>query len=140
MNDECPICLEHIPDDTNRASTSCGHQFHTGCLCKSVLKRNLRCPMCRSAIVDAGDVQSTAQSSHTAIIVISSNQPRPAVFSDFRFLNNATNDAHQTRRYRPYLPRFMDRVGMGSRSGLSLAIPLYGGRLPCTLQFPVVKI
>jgi len=65
MGYECPICLEDLNnpapantldafkvDDgwlTRVCTTSCGHVFHTMCLCNSLLKRN-RCPICSKRV------------------------------------------------------------------------------------------
>lgn len=42
----CPICFEAFRE-TDVAVTSCGHRFHTSCLCKSA-RRSRSCPMCRT--------------------------------------------------------------------------------------------
>ena len=51
MSSECPICLENIQDE--RATTLCGHIFHTSCLCR-VANRTNACPLCRAPLYERG--------------------------------------------------------------------------------------
>ena len=46
--DECAVCLEGI-DVLDRATTRCGHTFHTSCLCVSARRRPM-CPLCRAPL------------------------------------------------------------------------------------------
>ena len=47
--DECPICLAHITNDTF-TKTSCGHTFHAECL-NEWTKNNCSCPLCRQHLL-----------------------------------------------------------------------------------------
>ena len=51
-NDECPICLEELDAVKNRATTECGHCFHTSCLVKHSVLTNIVCPLCRTDLAD----------------------------------------------------------------------------------------
>jgi len=46
--DECCICMEAL-GEKNKVVTSCGHQFHFGCLIQDTNRSN-KCPMCRAII------------------------------------------------------------------------------------------
>jgi hypothetical protein len=46
--DECCICMEAL-GEKNKVVTSCGHQFHFGCLIQDTIRSN-KCPMCRAII------------------------------------------------------------------------------------------
>jgi hypothetical protein len=52
LNDECPICLEELDAIKNRATTECGHCFHTSCLVKHSVLTNIVCPLCRNDLAD----------------------------------------------------------------------------------------
>jgi hypothetical protein len=51
---KCPICLETLHDDNDRAVTSCGHSFHTSCLMQHAASqlrfRGTSCPLCREPL------------------------------------------------------------------------------------------
>jgi hypothetical protein len=57
--DECPICMETIQPIKNRITTECGHCFHSSCLIKHAVLTNLECPMCRTAMTDIPENDST---------------------------------------------------------------------------------
>lgn len=48
--DVCAICLEDL-DGVAEATTSCGHLFHTRCICRATRTSNA-CPICRAQICD----------------------------------------------------------------------------------------
>ena len=49
--DDCPICLNPLPDNPPITQLNCGHQFHKDCICDWFMNRNKRtCPMCRRVI------------------------------------------------------------------------------------------
>ena len=50
--DECPICLDELDAVKNRATTECGHCFHTSCLVKHAVLTNIVCPLCRNDLAD----------------------------------------------------------------------------------------
>lgn len=52
FDDECPICLDKIHPIKNRATTECGHCFHSSCLIKHSVLTNIVCPMCRCELTD----------------------------------------------------------------------------------------
>lgn len=58
MSFECPICLENIQDD--RATTLCGHIFHTSCLCR-VANRTNACPLCRARLYERTSEEQPAE-------------------------------------------------------------------------------
>jgi hypothetical protein len=53
LNDECPICFDHITLDT-RAQTGCNHSFCIECIKEYIIfnenKKILSCPCCRKSI------------------------------------------------------------------------------------------
>ena len=83
MSPECPICLENMQDE--RATTLCGHHFHTSCLCR-VANRTNACPLCRAPLyerddtiedhpTETGDLRQAVQRwSHDNVIASSSLQ------------------------------------------------------------------
>jgi len=51
VNDSCPICLEVIDDENERATSACEHCFHRKCLYLSMRTGGLYiCPVCRSPL------------------------------------------------------------------------------------------
>lgn len=51
MSCDCPICYEVIGDN-NSTTTSCGHNFHTSCLIRSIISVNNLCPFCRNPLAE----------------------------------------------------------------------------------------
>ena len=45
---DCAICYEPITQSTGKATLSCSHEFHMGCITTAIIKgRNTTCPYCR---------------------------------------------------------------------------------------------
>lgn len=55
--DECSICLDELDAVKNRATTECGHCFHTSCLIKHSVLTNIVCPLCRTDLADIPDIE-----------------------------------------------------------------------------------
>jgi hypothetical protein len=51
-NNDCPICMECISDNTNKIITECGHSFHCSCLMKNVVHNGVGCPYCRQMMAE----------------------------------------------------------------------------------------
>ena len=53
QNDEnCPICYEPLSENPPINTTSCGHTFHTLCLCNWLRSGNNTCPYCRNEFTE----------------------------------------------------------------------------------------
>lgn len=61
LNNECPICLEELDAVKNRATTECGHCFHTSCLIKHSLLTNIACPLCRTELAEIPEDDSDSE-------------------------------------------------------------------------------
>ena len=46
----CCICLENL--DSNIKTIDCNHQFHTDCINAVKVKREIKCPLCRSVTIE----------------------------------------------------------------------------------------
>lgn len=47
----CPVCLEIMHSEVNKAITNCGHHFHLVCLMKCFIINN-SCPLCRQQLLN----------------------------------------------------------------------------------------
>ena len=52
---DCVICMEKIQSN-DRAKLPCGHEYHTTCLMKNVVKSNNTCPLCRVVYTEKPEI------------------------------------------------------------------------------------
>lgn len=56
LTQECPVCLEDVPDTTEWRAFRCGHGLCYPCLCKAVSMATtlaeVKCPICRELVVE----------------------------------------------------------------------------------------
>ena len=77
VEDDCPICLEALDD--NSVKTSCGHHFHRecydDCFIKADKRSNFKCPICRQFVYGRMTVEARSSSCRAIEVV---NWPPPA--------------------------------------------------------------
>jgi len=64
---DCPICLDHITDDTKKI-TQCNHTFHDACLTIWIHTNN-SCPLCRTPFNFIKPINNKPTPASTPLIV-----------------------------------------------------------------------
>ena len=89
MSDICPICHDTI--NTSKATTPCGHIFHTVCLMQHcITSRTGLCPYCRNDNVQQLGIQTTEQPNNHIENIISQMrevEKEEKEFDDIIFMN-----------------------------------------------------
>lgn len=50
LENNCPICMDPIIDNTDFIALNCSHIFHASCIFKTLAINNNKCPLCRDEI------------------------------------------------------------------------------------------